>query len=86
LTLDHVEPRMRGGDTSEGNLVTCCTRCNQLKAGLPAWKYLSGNAEQRANFLAATAADGSSDAAHATAVWRRLRRAVEEAAASRRVR
>jgi hypothetical protein len=81
LTLDHVEPRMRGGDASEGNLVTCCSRCNRLKAGLPAWKFLALHPELRANFLLATAPDTSGDATHASPVWRRLRRAVEEAAA-----
>ena len=33
LTLDHVEPRVKGGDASEGNLVTCCRECNRAKAG-----------------------------------------------------
>ena len=31
LTLDHVQPRVRGGDRSEGNLVTACKACNTLK-------------------------------------------------------
>jgi len=31
LTLDHVQPRVRGGDRSEGNLVTACRGCNTLK-------------------------------------------------------
>src|SRR3954463_6630731 len=31
LTLDHVQPRVRGGDRSEGNLVTACGACNTLK-------------------------------------------------------
>ena len=31
LTLDHVQPRVRGGDRSEGNLVTACRACNTLK-------------------------------------------------------
>jgi HNH endonuclease len=31
LTLDHVQPRVRGGDRSEGNLVTACGGCNTLK-------------------------------------------------------
>ncbi|HEX8941986.1 MAG TPA: HNH endonuclease [Gemmatimonadaceae bacterium] len=31
LTLDHVQPRVRGGDRSEGNLVTACKGCNTLK-------------------------------------------------------
>jgi 5-methylcytosine-specific restriction endonuclease McrA len=31
LTLDHVQPRVRGGDRSEGNLVSACKACNTLK-------------------------------------------------------
>lgn len=78
LTLDHVEPRMRGGDQSEGNLVTCCRRCNREKGGLPAWAWLSTRPEHRARFLAAAAATPPD----ATAVWPRLLRAVEQAAKS----
>lgn len=69
LTLDHVEPRMRGGDNSDGNLVTACRGCNARKAGAPAWAFLADNPDERANFLRL-----------ARGVWPRLRRAVEEAA------
>lgn len=69
LTLDHVEPRMRGGDNSEGNLVTACRNCNARKGGAPAWAFLADNPAERANFLR-----------FATGVWPRLRRAVEQAA------
>jgi hypothetical protein len=31
LTVDHVQPRMRGGDRSGGNLVTACGGCNARK-------------------------------------------------------
>ncbi len=31
LTLDHVVPRSRGGDTSWENLVACCHDCNNRK-------------------------------------------------------
>ena len=31
LTLDHIIPRSRGGDSSWENLVTCCHRCNNRK-------------------------------------------------------
>jgi 5-methylcytosine-specific restriction endonuclease McrA len=79
LTLDHVEPRMRGGDDSEGNLVACCRGCNRLKGGLPAWAFLAGRPELRANFKAAVAA---SDTRHARAVWDRLLRAIDQAAAA----
>jgi 5-methylcytosine-specific restriction endonuclease McrA len=69
LTVDHVEPRMRGGDHSPGNLVACCQACNAAKGGMAAWKFLAARPELRANFLE-----------HARWVWPRLRRAVEEAA------
>jgi len=69
LSVDHVEPRMRGGDNSPGNLVTACTPCNQQKAGRPAWDYLADRPAERASFLA-----------RAPYVWPRLRRAVVEAA------
>jgi hypothetical protein len=69
LTLDHVEPRVKGGDASEGNIVTCCRPCNVAKGGEAAWSFLSRDPERRGNFLA-----------HASGVWPRLRRAVEEAA------
>ncbi len=69
LTLDHVEPRLKGGDASPGNLVTCCRRCNTWKGGQPAWAFLAARPDLRAHFLA-----------HASAVWPRLRRAIEEAA------
>ncbi len=69
LTLDHVQPRMRGGDLSDGNLVSACRACNTTKAGAPAWAFLARRPLERQNFLR-----------YATAVWPRLRRAVEEAA------
>src|SRR5437762_9266050 len=31
LTLDHVQPRSRGGESSWDNLVACCKRCNHRK-------------------------------------------------------
>lgn len=72
LSLDHVQPRLRGGDNSEGNLVTACKECNTTKGSLPAWAWLADNPGERANFLR-----------YATAVWPRLRRAVVEAAKGR---
>jgi hypothetical protein len=69
LTIDHVEPRRKGGDRSAGNLVTCCKRCNTAKGGEPAWSFLARNPDLRANFLA-----------RANGVWPRLRRAIEQAA------
>jgi len=31
LTLDHITPKVRGGQSDWTNLVCCCTRCNNLK-------------------------------------------------------
>jgi 5-methylcytosine-specific restriction endonuclease McrA len=73
LTLDHVEPRVKGGDQSDGNLVTCCRDCNVLKAGKPAWAFLATDRERRENFLV-----------NASGVWPRLKRAIVEAAAKAR--
>jgi hypothetical protein len=69
LTLDHVQPRVKGGDHSDGNLVTCCVACNEVKAGEAAWSFLARHPEVRANFLA-----------NAIHVWPRIRRAIEQAA------
>jgi hypothetical protein len=71
LSLDHVQPRARGGDNSPGNLVTACQGCNTRKGHQPAWAWLAELPDERANFLR-----------FGTAVWARLRRAVEEAAKS----
>lgn len=75
LSVDHVEPRMRGGDNSPGNLVTACVECNRRKGGRAAWAYLEDRDEERAVFQA-----------RATYVWPRLRAAVEEAAKKARER
>lgn len=69
LTLDHVEPRVKGGDRSDGNLVTSCRPCNEAKGGEAAWSYLARHPELREGFLS-----------RATSVWPRLRRAIEQAA------
>jgi len=60
---------MRGGDRSEGNLVTACSTCNVQKAGEPAWSWLARHPEARENFLT-----------YAVHVWPRLIRAIREAA------
>lgn len=31
-TLDHVQPKAKGGQTTRHNLVACCLRCNREKA------------------------------------------------------
>lgn len=73
LTLDHVQPRLRGGDQSEGNLVAACGPCNADKGSVPAWAYLSDRPEQRENFLRL-----------ARGVWPRHRRAILEEVRKRR--
>lgn len=42
LTLDHLTPYCTGGSNSEGNLVTCCHRCNSAR-GNRAWKVFAGH-------------------------------------------
>ena len=39
LTIDHLEPRSRGGDNSYLNLVTACMRCNRLKGDMGALAF-----------------------------------------------
>ena len=69
LSVDHVEPRRLGGDSSAGNLVTACTACNRSKRGLSAWAWLAERRQERTRFLA-----------HTPYLWPRLRDAIEEAA------
>jgi hypothetical protein len=73
LTVDHVEPRMRGGDHSTGNLVACCRVCNAEKGGAAAWAFLASRPLMRKNFLR-----------QAHWIWPRLRRAVEDAVSAPR--
>lgn len=66
LTLDHVHPRVRGGDRSEGNLVTACKACNTRKGQLRLSEFLFANADARSNFFR-----------YAVHVWPRLLHLVE---------
>lgn len=68
LTADHVQPLVKQGDHSSGNLVTACARCNTRKGQRAAWDWLKDNPQERRNFLRL-----------AVSVWPRLRRAVEMA-------
>jgi len=68
LSVDHVQPRMRGGDQSGGNLVTACQGCNTAKGGQPLAGYLAANPLARRNFFRL-----------ARYVWPRHLRAVAEA-------
>lgn len=51
LTLDHVQPRVRGGDRSEGNLVTACMGCNTLKGHQRLSGFLHEHPEARQHFF-----------------------------------
>ena len=51
LTLDHVQPRVRGGDRSEGNLVTACMGCNTLKGHQRLSRFLHAQPAARRNFF-----------------------------------
>ena len=66
LTLDHVQPRVRGGDRSEGNLVTACRACNTLKGQRRLSEFLYEHAVARENFFR-----------YAVNVWPRHLRALE---------
>jgi len=67
LSIDHVQPRQRGGDGSRGNVVTACKGCNTAKGGRPLWRYLAEQPEARRNFFQ-----------FARYVWPRHLRAVAE--------
>jgi 5-methylcytosine-specific restriction endonuclease McrA len=67
LTLDHVQPRVRGGDRSEGNLVTACRACNTLKGQRRLSTFLHEHAPAREHFFR-----------YASHVWPRLLRVLNE--------
>jgi 5-methylcytosine-specific restriction endonuclease McrA len=67
LSVDHVEPRVRGGDQSTGNLVTACRGCNNRKAHRRVSDFLREDEVARANFLK-----------YATHLWPRIRRTLED--------
>ncbi len=67
LSVDHVQPKMRGGDGSGGNVVTACRGCNTAKGGQRLAHYLAATPEARRNFFAL-----------ARHVWPRHLRAVAE--------
>ena len=62
LTVDHVQPRVRGGDNSAGNVVTACGGCNVLKGHRRLSEYLAADPQARRNFfrLAARSVTGRS--------------------------
>ncbi len=74
LSVDHVQPRMRGGDGSTGNLVTACRGCNTKKGSRTLTTYLFDDPDARRNFFR-----------HARYVWPRHLKAVAEELARRGV-
>ena len=68
LTVDHVQPKMRGGDRSGGNLVTACAACNARKGGMRLADFLRSDPVARRHFF-------GHGARH---VWPRILRTVEE--------
>ena len=68
LTVDHVQPKMRGGDRSGGNLVTACGGCNARKGGHRLSHFLRDDPVARAHFFALAARH----------VWPRILRSVAE--------
>ena len=68
LTLDHVQPRVRGGDRSEGNLVTACGACNARKGALRLAEFLRADEVARGHFFRLAAGR----------VWPRILRTLEE--------
>ena len=51
LTVDHVQPKMRGGDRSGGNLVTACGACNARKGSMRLADFLRIDATAQLHFF-----------------------------------
>lgn len=51
LSVDHVQPRVRGGDRSGGNLVTACGGCNTRKGHRRLAEFLADEPLAAANFF-----------------------------------
>ena len=51
LTVDHVQPKARGGDNSAGNVVTACGGCNTRKGHRRLSDFLLAEPVSRANFF-----------------------------------
>jgi 5-methylcytosine-specific restriction endonuclease McrA len=51
LTVDHVQPKVRGGDRSGGNLVTACGACNARKGSLRLAEFLRTDVVAREHFF-----------------------------------
>ncbi|MES2178076.1 MAG: HNH endonuclease signature motif containing protein [Gemmatimonadota bacterium] len=68
LTIDHVQPRVRGGDRSGGNLVTACGACNARKGALRLADFLQSDPVAHKTFFVRAAAH----------VWPRILRSVRD--------
>lgn len=40
LTIDHIRPRSKGGQTTDSNCVTACRACNQAKGSMSITDFL----------------------------------------------
>ena len=67
LSVDHVQPRVKRGDNSSGNVVTACTACNTLKGSRSLALFLAEHEAARRNFFT-----------FARYVWPRHLRAVQD--------
>ena len=68
LTIDHVQPLMRRGDNSGGNVVTACATCNLRKGHRRLAEFLLDEPDSLRNFRL-----------HATHVWPRHLRSLDDA-------
>jgi 5-methylcytosine-specific restriction endonuclease McrA len=50
LSVDHVQPRVRGGDHSAGNVVTACMACNARKGHRRHAEFLADEPEAWRHF------------------------------------
>jgi 5-methylcytosine-specific restriction endonuclease McrA len=71
LSVDHVHPRVKGGDASSGNVVTACTGCNSRKGARTLARFLADDPDARAQFEQ-----------WAVYVWPRHRRSLHELVAA----
>jgi 5-methylcytosine-specific restriction endonuclease McrA len=67
LTVDHVQPKVRGGDRSGGNLVTACRSCNTRKGARRLATFLASDPVALKNFFR-----------YSASVWPRHLRVLEE--------
>ena len=74
LSVDHVQPRARGGDNSGGNLVSACGACNTRKGHRRLAEFLAEDPATAAHFFRLARPH----------VWRRHLDAVEEEMRARR--